>query len=88
MNAVKIAAIVLIVAGILGLVVRQFQLHEGDTRGEAGIDRAVGEGEGDGQRPECGLAWGDRDWRRDPADGDPGELDDVVAHACPFAQTG
>ena len=63
MSAVKIVGIVLIAAGILGLVYGQLQLHQGDPRGEDRLARAVGEGQGDGQRPSLGWRGRDSGWR-------------------------
>ncbi len=45
MNAVKIAAIVLIVCGILDARVWQAQLYERDPRCQAAPGRALGEGQ-------------------------------------------
>ena len=63
MSAVKIVGIVLIAAGILGLAYGRLQLHQGDPRGQDRLARAVGEGQGDGQRPDLGWRRGDRGWR-------------------------
>ena len=51
MNAVRIAALALIVAGALGLAYGSFSYHQGDSRSQGRTDRVVGEGQGDRQRP-------------------------------------
>lgn len=51
MNSLKIAALVLIAAGIL---VRRLYLYQGHPRGEDWPDRYGGEGKGDDQRPGLG----------------------------------
>ena len=66
MNAVKLAAIALIVAGILGLAYGSFSYTQGDPRGQAGLARTVGEGQADSQRPRLGRRGGDSG-RRPPA---------------------
>lgn len=51
--SVKIMAIVLIVAAIVGLLYGKFS-YQGDSRHQAGPDRDVGCEKADGQRPSLG----------------------------------
>jgi hypothetical protein len=71
MRAVKIVAVALVVAGILGLVSRAgvwyVHLYSRDPRRQAGPARVVGAGEADGQHPDLGWCGGDCGWRRAPA---------------------
>jgi len=62
-NSVKIVGIALIAAGILGLVYGGFSYTKTDPRGEDRLARAVGEGQGDRQRPGLGRRRRDRGWR-------------------------
>jgi len=58
MNAVKILAIVLIVAGVLGLVYGSFSYTKSTHEAKLGPDRAVGKGQADGQRARLGGVGG------------------------------
>ena len=66
MSAVQIVAIVLVVAGILGLVYGTFSYTKETHDVKLGA-RVVGAGEADGQRPDLGWCGGDCGWRRAPA---------------------
>ena len=67
MNAVKIAGIVLIVAGVLGLVYGSFSYTKETHEAKLGSIELSVSGQGDGQRPSLGWRGGDSDWRRAPA---------------------
>ena len=67
MNSVKILAIVLIVAGVLGLVYGSFSYTEKTHEAKVGPIRAVGKGQADGQRPGVGRRGGNSGRRRAPA---------------------
>jgi hypothetical protein len=54
MNAVKMAAVVLIAAGVLGLVYGSFSYTKDTHEAKLGPIRAVGERQGDGQHPRVG----------------------------------
>jgi hypothetical protein len=63
MSAVKIVGIVLVVAGILGLVYGQFSYTKATHEAKLGPARAVGEGQADGQCAGLGWRGGDSGWR-------------------------
>lgn len=52
--AVKIMGILLIAAGIAGLLYGKFSYTKKDSRSQVGPPRAVGCGKTDGQRPSAG----------------------------------
>ena len=84
MNALRISAIVLIVAGFLGLAYGSFsytkQTHDVKNR----ADRDVRAGQTDGKRPGLGGGWRDRDWRRTAAARRKKALAELLHHAPAF----
>ena len=66
MSPVKIAAIVLIVAGVLGLAYGSFSYTKETHDAKVGPIELSVKRQGDRQRSSVGWPGGDRDWRRDP----------------------
>ena len=60
MNTAKVVAIILIVAGRAGLVYQQFSFTKETHPGQDRPARALGEGEGDGERAAVGEPRRDR----------------------------
>ncbi len=60
MSGIKILAIVLIVAGLLGVMYGKFSYTKETHDAKVGPIEAVGQGKGDGQRPCLGRRGGDR----------------------------